>query len=136
MKCRYCNIALAPLRSLTDGEFCCDEHRVAFAERGEAEAIPPLPLESSLIPLHAKIETVSGEIPEVHPSASGPLEFRPKTMAAPAFSAPAEADTKTWLGLPGRLLALKFRGQLFNTADARVAPPTSGDAKFPATPLL
>jgi hypothetical protein len=32
MKCRYCNIALAPLRSLTDGEFCCDDHRHAFHE--------------------------------------------------------------------------------------------------------
>lgn len=30
MKCRYCNVELAPLRSLTDGEFCCDDHRRAF----------------------------------------------------------------------------------------------------------
>ncbi len=30
MKCRYCNVALSPLRSLTDGEFCCDNHRRAF----------------------------------------------------------------------------------------------------------
>ena len=98
MKCRYCNIALAPLRSLTDGEFCCDEHRVAFAERGEEEAIAPLPLESSLIPLQARLEGVSAEIPEAHPSQSAPLEFRPKTMAAPAFSAPVKTgDTKTWL---------------------------------------
>jgi hypothetical protein len=137
MKCRYCNIALAPLRSLTDGEFCCDEHRVAFAERGEAEAIAPLPLESSLIPLQAKFESVSAAIPEAHPSQSAPLEFRPKTMAAPAFSAPVEAgDTNTWFSLAGGLLALKFRGQLFNTADPRVAKPAAGDPKFPAAPVL
>lgn len=136
MKCRYCNIALAPLRSLTDGEFCCDEHRAAFAERREPEAVAPLPLESSLMPLHAKIEGVRGKIPEAHPSQSAPLEFRPKTMAAPALTAPAEADPKNWLGLPGRLLALKFRSQLFNTANPRLAPPAAGDAKFPATPLL
>lgn len=30
MKCRYCYKTLAPLRSLTDGQFCCDEHRSAF----------------------------------------------------------------------------------------------------------
>jgi hypothetical protein len=137
MKCQYCNIALAPLRSLTDGEFCCDEHRVAFAERREEEAIAPLPLESSLIPLHAKLESVSAAIPEAHPSQSVPLEFRPKTMAAPAFSAPPEPpESKTWLGLPGRLLALKFRNQLFNTADSRVAKPGAGDPKFPAAPVL
>ena len=137
MKCRYCNIALAPLRSLTDGEFCCDEHRVAFAERREAEAVAPMPLEnSSLIPLH-KLESVSAEIPEAQPSPSAPLEFRPKTMAAPAFSAPVEArETKTWLGLPGRLFALKFRSQLFNTADPRVAKPAAGDPKFAAAPVL
>jgi hypothetical protein len=38
MKCRYCNVALAPLRSLTDGEFCCDEHRQAFEGRGAHRA--------------------------------------------------------------------------------------------------
>src|ERR1700693_2685556 len=38
MKCRYCNVALAPLRSLTDGEFCCDEHRQAFEGRGAYRA--------------------------------------------------------------------------------------------------
>jgi len=31
MKCRYCNIALAPSRSFVDGEFCCDDHRQRFA---------------------------------------------------------------------------------------------------------
>jgi len=30
MTCKYCNCKLAPLRSLTDGEFCSDEHRQAF----------------------------------------------------------------------------------------------------------
>jgi hypothetical protein len=32
MRCRYCNIALAPSRSFIDGEFCCNAHRVAHAE--------------------------------------------------------------------------------------------------------
>jgi len=38
MKCRYCNVALAPLRSLTDGEFCSDSHRRAFEGRGASPA--------------------------------------------------------------------------------------------------
>jgi hypothetical protein len=36
MKCRYCNIELAPLRSLADDEFCCDYHRDAFREQRAA----------------------------------------------------------------------------------------------------
>jgi hypothetical protein len=42
MKCRYCNIALAPLRSIADGEFCCDYHRDAFSEQ-QASAHPAIP---------------------------------------------------------------------------------------------
>jgi len=44
MKCRYCNVALAPLRSLTDGEFCCDEHRQAFQGRGAHRAADSQPI--------------------------------------------------------------------------------------------
>lgn len=36
MRCRYCHIALAPLRSLADGEFCCDDHRDAFEQQQSA----------------------------------------------------------------------------------------------------
>ena len=39
MRCRYCNIALAPARSFVDGEFCCDDHRRRFES-----ATPDLPL--------------------------------------------------------------------------------------------
>ena len=56
MTCKYCNGKLAPLRSLTDGEFCSDQHRYAFYQgqtRGAAEAIaagaPPQP-EPSPVP--------------------------------------------------------------------------------------
>src|SRR5579859_1325191 len=48
MRCRYCNIALNPLRSLADGEFCCDDHRVAFSEQQvetpEAAPAPVAPI--------------------------------------------------------------------------------------------
>ena len=42
MKCKYCNGKLAPLRSLTDGEFCSDEHRQAHqAQIGVTEEPEP-----------------------------------------------------------------------------------------------
>jgi hypothetical protein len=40
MRCRYCNTALAPSRSLVDGEFCCDDHRQAFETEGDSAAHP------------------------------------------------------------------------------------------------
>jgi len=39
MTCRYCNHALSPLRSLIDGEFCSDGHRMAF-EAGNPASFP------------------------------------------------------------------------------------------------
>lgn len=134
MKCRYCNIALAPLRTLTDGEFCSDEHRITFTELGGEEAKSPP--EGGLVPFNARFDGVVGERPALHLKPPIPLEFRPKTMAAPAFSAPVEArDANKWLGLPGRLLALQFATQLFNTPGRRIAQPKP-EPQFPATPVL
>src|SRR5580693_7270967 len=118
MKCRYCNIALAPLRSLTDGEFCCDEHRAIFKElRGEGPISSPPP-EGALVPLNVNLVGVEGETPAPHLKPPVPLELRPKTMAAPAFCAPVEAGGFTgWLRAADRLLALKFGTQLFNTPE-------------------
>jgi hypothetical protein len=48
MRCRYCNIALAPLRSLADGEFCCDYHREAFEQ--QQTAVPDAPEPASPAP--------------------------------------------------------------------------------------
>ena len=38
MRCRYCNIALAPSRSFVDGEFCCDDHRQVFESESDQPA--------------------------------------------------------------------------------------------------
>jgi hypothetical protein len=135
MKCRYCNIALAPLRTLTDGEFCCDEHRVAYSELGGGQAVSNPPPEGGLVPLDARFESVAPES-SPHLKQPVPLEFRPKTMAAPAFSAPAEVrETKSWLRLPDRLLALKFQSQLFNRPSPGIAQSTS-QPEFPSSPVL
>ncbi len=40
MRCRYCNTALAPSRSLVDGEFCCDDHRQAFETEDDSATQP------------------------------------------------------------------------------------------------
>src|SRR5215472_7045322 len=50
MKCRYCQVTLSPLRSLTDGEFCCDEHRAAFAHERSSQGPTPV---QAVVPLQA-----------------------------------------------------------------------------------
>jgi hypothetical protein len=70
MRCRYCNTALAPLRSIADGEFCCDDHRDAFQQQpsstpelGEAPPEAPQQVEAIAEPVaHA-----------VHVTPIGPL---------------------------------------------------------------
>jgi hypothetical protein len=136
MKCRYCNIALAPLRTLANGEFCSDEHRVAYNELTGDEAVSAPVLEGGLVPLNTKFENVIGQTPAPPSAHPTPLEFRPKTMAAPAFCTATEThDTKRWFALQARLLALKLGAQLFNTPSGRIAH-CMGEPKFPATPAL
>ncbi len=64
MRCRYCNIALAPLRSLADGEFCCDDHREAF-HQGRSTTLP----EPSEIPPEAphEAESIAEPVPHAVP---------------------------------------------------------------------
>jgi hypothetical protein len=83
MRCRYCNNALAPMRSLTDDQFCCDDHRIAFESAGTA-----------------------GEIPEPEPKISAALrmlrlKFRPKTSRIVEAEVPAsEVEFAPMLELP------------------------------------
>jgi hypothetical protein len=104
MKCRYCNMALAPLRSLTDGEFCCDDHRHAFHEEQAAA-----PIEVSLEPLLqgalcALTVTLPWEGPGRLPAPiwkAAPREFKPMVVK-PASSGlspwteAAEPDPPVW----------------------------------------
>jgi len=77
MKCRYCNVVLAPLRSLTDGELCCDGHRAAFREREE---------EDSLVSLHVALAGPTADIPTSAASLSEAQEFQPEVKRAVAFN--------------------------------------------------
>lgn len=135
MKCRYCNIALAPLRTLTDGEFCCDEHRKDYIESGGPLRAPCLQ-EAGLVPFAQAAEpAMVRSVAQQSPMAS-PLDFRPKTIAAPAFSAQAKArDIKTWFRLPDRLLAFAFKGEMFNSAAAGLKA-SQPQAEFPAVPVM
>lgn len=73
MKCRYCNVELAPLRSLTDGEFCCDDHRRAFQARGS-----------------------SGDARSVNQSGSGKSSFTPPATASEERQPPAQQFTSAF----------------------------------------
>ena len=86
MRCRYCNIALAPLRSLADGEFCCDDHRVAFSaqqtEPQEAVAEPivavrPVEPEPDVAPASQPEPEVPAALQMIR------LKFAPPSSAAP-----------------------------------------------------
>lgn len=75
MRCRYCNTALAPSRSLVDGEFCCDDHRQAFEtedtsatqpDHPELEFAPELDAESYVEAHQESSEEASGPAP--HPA--------------------------------------------------------------------
>jgi hypothetical protein len=74
MLCRLCNTKLAPLRSLTDGEFCCDEHRQSFyEEQAKIDAVVDIPAGSSLLTLQG----VGGAAPPSGPTgATEPATFQ------------------------------------------------------------
>ena len=92
MTCKYCHSKLAPLRSLTDGEFCSDEHRQAFlaTQPDPVENLPEQPLASAfdtpvtsgfgrspgqeapsvVLPIAAQIPRTEPDIPTAASSAS------------------------------------------------------------------
>jgi hypothetical protein len=123
MKCRYCNVALAPLRSLTDGEFCCDEHRQAFEGRGAhrdhgSPTIPePLGDQTSYNTEHTASNDLramaqnlnafdfqsSNRAPQPSPSApdsevgfSAPAELNPAVEASPLGLEPEPGHIPAW----------------------------------------
>ena len=75
-KCRYCDSLLAPLRSLTDGEFCCDEHRSAFFARKTAGP-------GSLASLHSAVTSQEVEAAPAVCERLFPLRFDKNTVKSP-----------------------------------------------------
>src|ERR1700722_8473737 len=133
MKCRYCNIALAPLRSLTDGEFCCDDHRYAFHEEQAAPIEVSLepPLQGALFPLTV---TLPWESPDALPAPiwkAEPKEFK-AVVAKPASSLlspwteSAEPDPPVW----EQVLPLRFSATPADS-DTGCTEELPGDLEFP-----
>ncbi len=76
MKCRFCNVVLAPLRSLTDGEFCCDDHREAYRNLDqEIIRLSSLPRADALIRLHVALSGAAADIPAAAASLSEAQDF-------------------------------------------------------------
>ena len=85
MTCKYCSRELAPLRSLTDGEFCSDDHRQAFQEAHRQADSPDFSLPEQ--PLATAFDTSA-------PDFSRPLE-RNFLFSAPAQTPPADFSPAT-----------------------------------------
>ena len=97
MKCRHCNVVLAPLRSLTDGEFCSDEHRQTFYERQDANAradaataasasAPPEPAEPAALPLMKELLPLSFQsTPADPPQTRAQFAAEPEFPSSPVF---------------------------------------------------
>ena len=85
MTCRYCNNTLSPLRSLTDGEFCCDDHRRVFQE--QATSVEPSELEETAAlaqPVAAsEADPVEAYVDAVEPAPA--IENEPQQWTAFAF---------------------------------------------------
>ena len=133
MKCRYCNIALAPLRRLTDGEFCCDDHRHAFSEEQAArtEVFLQPPPQDALLPLAISF---SGGIPGSTAEPIGalePREFKP-TVVKPASSLLSPENEMVLPDPPllERMLPLRFSGVPAD-ADTGCTEELPGDLEFP-----
>jgi hypothetical protein len=100
MRCRYCNVALAPLRNLANDEFCCDEHRVAFHE--EQVPVPDAP-ESDAEPVVAATPVepkVSAALRMLRlrfapPPPPPPPTAPPIALEAEPFSAESELELPT-----------------------------------------
>jgi hypothetical protein len=117
MKCRYCNVTLAPLRILADGEFCCDEHRKAYKELAGVQPATPMLAEADLVPLDQPIEGAKPVQPAPPTASVEPLQFQSKPIATSPYSSRVESQqARALLRLPERLLALKFKGQIFNSS--------------------
>ncbi|HTR39515.1 MAG TPA: hypothetical protein VMH80_26765 [Bryobacteraceae bacterium] len=132
MRCRYCKVRLAPLRSLTDGEFCCDDHRHAYAqEHPEAESSVPEPeTTAGLIELQTNLGAAESATPAVPALAALPAEFTPDPVCVSS-----EVSVLQKLPDPDLLLPLDLAAQVFNTAEELPWEAANG-LEFPGAPQL
>ncbi len=117
MRCRYCNTALAPLRSLADDEFCCDDHRNAFHEQQAATPTPPeAPAEAEAIS-----EPVEPVIPVAPIDPEVPIAVRILRMK---------------LATPHPSVAHAIAQPVIQEEESAIAPPEAAFSDFPDAPQL
>lgn len=137
MKCRYCNIALAPLRSLTDGEFCCDDHRYAFREEQAAHtevSLEPLPQETLLaLPVTLSIAVAAAPAPLL--CALEPREFKPAVSKPIAVLKPWTEALEVIPPAIQRMLPLRYT-LTPRDADTGCTEELPGDLEFPGVIAL
>jgi hypothetical protein len=133
MKCRYCNIALAPLRSLTDGEFCCDDHRYAFHEEQAAPIEMSLepPLQGALFPLTVTLpwespDALPAPIWKVEPKEFKAVVAKPASSLLSPWTESAEPDPPVW----EQVLPLRFSAAPADS-DTGWTEELPGDLEFP-----
>ncbi|HTB20530.1 MAG TPA: hypothetical protein VK708_20545 [Bryobacteraceae bacterium] len=91
MRCRHCNIALAPSRSFVDGEFCCDDHRQRF-EAGEPGIAPSI-LEKLRMIFQRRVAAETSEIAEPAVVEAGIVESEvAQELEAAQEEVPLEAE--------------------------------------------
>ena len=133
MKCRLCNVVLAPLRSLTDGEFCSDDHRQAFYEQqGSVTRVSVVRPEASLVSLHAAVQSAAPE-PPAAPIQTAPA-VQPAQAAVPVISSPVNEPRPDPRPPLQTLLPLQFQGQPADAADSPSEFAT--EPEFPRSPVL
>jgi hypothetical protein len=93
MRCRHCNITLAPSRSFIDGEFCCDGHRDAFELQGSGGTPVAEPVSAAVEMLRRKFAPTPEILDSVQElsSMTGDPELEPE--AFPESEAYVEAES-------------------------------------------
>ncbi len=121
MRCRYCNTALAPSRTLVDGEFCCDAHRQAF----EAESLSATPIAQQVT--QPVTQTVSAALQMLR------RRFAPRPALA---NEPEPSSPELEFALEGEaesvLNAESYTAESYAEADEESALESGNDAVGPA----
>ena len=139
MQCRLCNIKLAPLRSLTDGEFCCDEHRQSFyEEQARIDAVVSTPARSVLIRLPG-LRGLAGPHTAPLAAAMEPAPFQLEVTVLSGFSTGAPSvEPNAGLGRAGQMLPLYFEQtpSVLKAGGERALPSERAFASVPRLPQI
>src|SRR5580700_6974915 len=98
MRCRYCNIVLAPSRSIIHGDFCCDDHRQIYEAEGASATPVREPVYEAIEKLRRKFAPQPAPAPEPEAAESVPdlpvdetSDIEPETEPEPEPAAAFES---------------------------------------------